>query len=92
VLCRDLPGSSVSKAGVSPTNHLRSFRVTKKPYSEAKLPSRLRLSDPERASLAEIGKRLGPKAFPSSRLRRHGIAPAPKRSQTTLWRVLSMHI
>src|SRR5579864_6762981 len=29
----------------------------------AKLPSRLRLSDPERATLAEIGKRLGGKAL-----------------------------
>ena len=29
----------------------------------AKLPSRLRLSDPERATLAEIGKRLGCKAL-----------------------------
>ncbi len=29
----------------------------------AKLPSRLRLSDPERATLAEIGKRLGRKAL-----------------------------
>jgi hypothetical protein len=29
----------------------------------AKLPSRLRLSDPERATLAEIGKRLGFKAL-----------------------------
>lgn len=28
-----------------------------------KLPSRLRLSDPERVTLAEIGKRLGRKAF-----------------------------
>jgi putative transposase len=128
----------------------------------AKLPSRLRLSDPERATLAEIGKRLGRKAlqkvaciakpdtilawyrrlvakkFDGSKhrqypgrptvqpevealvvrmarensgwgydrivgalanlghrlsdqtvgniLRRHGIAPAPKRSQTTSWR------
>jgi putative transposase len=30
---------------------------------KAKLPSRLRLSDPERATLAEIGKRLGRKAL-----------------------------
>jgi putative transposase len=128
----------------------------------AKLPSRLRLSDPERATLAEIGKRLGRKAlrevacvakpdtilawyrrlvankFNGSKhrqypgrptvppevealvvrmarentgwgydrivgavanlghrlsdqtvgniLRRHGIAPAPKRSQTTSWK------
>jgi putative transposase len=128
----------------------------------AKLPSRLRLSDPERATLAEIGKRLGRKAlravacvakpdtilawyrrlvakkFDGSKqrqypgrpavapevealvvrmarentgwgydrivgaltnlghrlsdqtvgniLRRHGIAPAPKRSQTTSWK------
>jgi putative transposase len=128
----------------------------------AKLPSRLRLSDPERATLAEIGKRLGRKAlgavanvakpdtilawyrrlvaqkFDGSKhrkypgrprvaseveavvvrlarentgwgydrivgalanlghrlsdqtvgniLRRHGIAPAPKRSQTTAWK------
>src|SRR6202158_972687 len=128
----------------------------------AKLPSTLRLSDPERATLAEIGKRLGRKAlrgvacvakpdtilawyrrlvakkFDGSKhrqypgrpavapevealvarmarentgwgydrivaaltnlshrlsdqtvgniLRRHGIAPAPKRSQTTLWK------
>ena len=128
----------------------------------AKLPSRLRLSDPERATLAEIGKRLGRKAlrevacvakpdtilawyrrlvakkFDGSKhrqypgrpavqpevealvvrmarentgwgydrivgalanlghpisdqtvgniLRRHGIAPAPKRSRTTSWR------
>jgi hypothetical protein len=128
----------------------------------AKLPSRLRLSDPERGTLAEIGKRVGRKAlrevacvaepdtilawyrklvakkFDGSRhrqypgrstvppevealvarmarentgwgydriagklanlghrlsdqtvgniLRRHGIAPAPKRSQTTSWR------
>jgi|SRR5580692_6304355 hypothetical protein len=29
----------------------------------AKLPSRLRLSDPERATLAEVGKRLGRKAL-----------------------------
>ena len=29
----------------------------------AKLPSRLRLTDPERATLAEIGKRLGRKAL-----------------------------
>src|SRR5713226_5726145 len=29
----------------------------------AKLPARLRLSDPERATLAEIGKRLGRKAL-----------------------------
>jgi len=29
----------------------------------AKLPSRLRLSDPERATLAEIGKRVGRKAL-----------------------------
>jgi putative transposase len=29
----------------------------------AKLPSRLRLSDPERVTLAEIGKRLGRKAL-----------------------------
>ena len=29
----------------------------------AKLPSRLRLSDPERATFAEIGKRLGRKAL-----------------------------
>src|SRR5438046_8978267 len=29
----------------------------------AKLPSRLRLSDPERATLSEIGKRLGRKAL-----------------------------
>src|ERR1700689_3994066 len=29
----------------------------------AKLPSRLRLGDPERATLAEIGKRLGRKAL-----------------------------
>jgi hypothetical protein len=29
----------------------------------AKLPSRLRLSDPERATLAEIGKRLGRKTL-----------------------------
>src|ERR1700682_672552 len=29
----------------------------------AKLPSRLRLSDPERTTLAEIGKRLGRKAL-----------------------------
>ena len=128
----------------------------------AKLPSRLRLSDPERATLAEIGKRLGFKALEAvanvaqpdtilawyrrlvdqkfdgskhrkypgrprvasevealvvrmarenagwgydrivgalanlghrlsdqavgNRLRRHGIAPAPKRSQTTAWK------
>ena len=110
----------------------------------AKLPLRLRLSDPERATLAEIGKRLGRKAlravacvaqpdtvlawyrrlvakkFDGSNsgsiradlrlvrkwklwwsdqfghrlsdqtvgniLRRHGIAPAPKRSQTTSWK------
>jgi hypothetical protein len=31
----------------------------------AKLPSRLRLSDPDRATLAEIGKRLGRKAMQS---------------------------
>ena len=134
----------------------------------AKLPSRLRLSDPERATLAEIGKRLGRKAlravacvatpdtilawyrrlvakkFDGSKhrqypgrpavapevealvvrmarentgwgydrivgaltnlghrlsdqtvgniLRRYGIAPAPKRSQTTSWKDLSVHI
>jgi hypothetical protein len=29
----------------------------------AKLPSRLRVSDPERATLAEIGKRVGRKAL-----------------------------
>ena len=135
----------------------------------AKLPSRLRLSDPERATLAEIGKRLGRKALrevarvaqpdtilawyrkliarkfdgspyrqypgrPRIRpelealvvrmarensgwgydrivgalanlghqvsdetvgniLRRHGIAPAPKRSQTTSWKdFISAHM
>src|ERR1700686_783373 len=135
----------------------------------AKLPSRLRLSDPERATLAEIGKRLGRKALrevarvaqpdtilgwyrkliarkfdgshyrqypgrprirpelealvvrmarensgwgydrivgalanfchpPSDQtvgniLRRHGIAPAPKRSQTTSWKdFISAHM
>src|SRR6516164_6405570 len=108
----------------------------------AHLPARLRLSNPERVTLAEIGKRMGRKAlgqvacvakpdtilgwyrrlvaakFDGSRyrsypgrprigpeiealinlghdvadqtvgnvLRRHGIAPAPKRSQTTTWK------
>ena len=33
----------------------------------AKLPSRLRLSDPERATLAEIGRRLGRKALRAAR-------------------------
>src|SRR6184192_885280 len=35
----------------------------------AHLPSRLRLSDPERSTLAEIGKRLGRKALATGRLR-----------------------
>ena len=37
----------------------------------AKLPSRLRLSDPERATLAEIGKRVGRKVLrePTTRSR-----------------------
>ena len=34
-----------------------------KPHSEGNLPTRLRLSDPERCTLAEIGKRLGRKAL-----------------------------
>jgi hypothetical protein len=95
----------------------------------AQLPQRLQLTDPQRSTLAEIGKRLGRKALgrpPVSRevvdlivrmarenrswgydrivgalsnlghsvcdqtvgniLRRHGIAPAPKRNQTTTWK------
>ena len=138
------------------------YRAAENYILRAKLPSRLRLSDPERATLAEIGKRLGFKAlaavanvaqpdtilawyrrlvaqkFDGSKhrrypgrprvasevealvvrrarenagwgydrivgalanlglrlsdqtvgniLRRHGIAPAPKRSQTTAWK------
>jgi putative transposase len=92
----------------------------------AKLPSRLRLSDPERATPPEIGKRLGRKAlrgvayvakpetilawcrrlvakkFDGAKHRQypgrpivapevealivHGIAPPPKRTQTTSWK------
>src|SRR5215813_1534588 len=81
----------------------------------AHLPTRLLLSDSERRTLADIGKRLGRKALDKvaqvntgwgydrivgalanlghhvsdqtvgNILRRHGIAPAPKRSQTTAW-------
>ena len=36
----------------------------------AKLPARLRLRDPERATLAQIGKRLGALALPRGRLHR----------------------
>ena len=36
----------------------------------AHLPTRLRLTDPERSTLAEIGKRLGRKALKASRARR----------------------
>ena len=41
----------------------------------AKLPTKLRLSNPERATLAEIGKRLGRKV-----LRRSPASPNPTRS------------
>src|SRR5450755_2163059 len=39
------------------------YLVAENRILRAKLPSRLRLSDPERATLAEIGKRLGRKAL-----------------------------
>jgi putative transposase len=39
------------------------YLATENRILRAKLPSRLRLSDPERATLAEIGKRLGRKAL-----------------------------
>src|ERR1700693_3348702 len=39
------------------------YLATENGILRAKLPSRLRLSDPERATLAEIGKRLGRKAL-----------------------------
>ena len=41
----------------------------------AHLPARLRLSDPESFTLAEIGKRLGRKALAEVALRRRGSAP-----------------
>jgi putative transposase len=44
----------------------------------AKLPSRLRLSDPERATLAEIGKRLGRKAL-------RGVARVAKPDTILAW-------
>jgi hypothetical protein len=39
------------------------YLVTENRILREKLPSRLRLSNPERATLAEIGKRLGGKAL-----------------------------
>jgi hypothetical protein len=39
------------------------YLATENRILRAKLPSRLRLSNPERATLAEIGKRLGRKAL-----------------------------
>src|ERR1700694_4975833 len=39
------------------------YLATENRILKAKAPSRLRLSDPERATLAEIGKRLGRKAL-----------------------------
>ncbi|MGA7412416.1 MAG: hypothetical protein WBW33_18200 [Bryobacteraceae bacterium] len=44
----------------------------------AKLPSRLRLSDPERATLAEIGKRIGRKAL-------EAVANVPKPDTILAW-------
>jgi hypothetical protein len=71
------------------------------------LPARLRLSDPERSALAEIGKRLGRRGLEqvanlghgvsdqtvANVLRRYGIAPAPKRCQKTTWKeFISAHL
>src|ERR1035438_2505424 len=44
----------------------------------AKLPSKLRLTDPERATLAEIGKRLGRKAL-------RGVASVAKPDTIQAW-------
>jgi hypothetical protein len=48
----------------------------------AHLPARLRLSDPERGTLAEIGKRLGRKASRSGM--RNQDRPAPTRTKASI--------
>jgi hypothetical protein len=57
-----------------------------------KLPSRLWLSDPERAALAEIGKRLGPKAFRAVACVATALLRPPSEARRLRGRILSPHM
>ena len=66
----------------------------------AKLPSRLRLSDPERVTLAEVGKRLGRKALravacvaqPDTILAWYRVSPKPSRADdSTRWMMAALN-